>query len=78
MNIKEIGLYCKEFRKEVLKLSLKDFAEITETNNKNISSFENGRANNIRYLFLYYNLCENEFIRTMFIKELFRVGDKIG
>ncbi len=74
MNIKEIGNYCREFRKQVLKMSAKDFADITDTNNKNLSSFENGRANNIRYLFLYYNLCDNDLIKELFIKELFKRG----
>ncbi len=78
MNINEIGLYCKEFRKQILKLSLKEFSEITGINNKNISSFENGRANNIRYLFLYYEMCDTKLLKDMYLTELFKRGSVNG
>lgn len=58
--IKLIGEYCKEFRQEVLNMSLTEFAKLTGENLKNIHAFEKGRANNIKYLYLYYYLADEE------------------
>ena len=70
--IKNVGKYCREFRIDVLKLSLKDFSEITGLNNKNVNAFEYGRANNIQYLFYYYRLC-NDSLKNNFSKGLFKI-----
>ena len=70
--IKNVGKYCMEFRINDLKLSLKDFSEITELNNRNVNAFEHGRANNIQYLFYYYRLC-NDSLRNKFSKGLFKI-----
>ena len=53
-KVKLIGMYCKMYRKNELKLSLKEFCEKTGGNYKNVSAFERGLANNIQYLDLYY------------------------
>lgn len=68
--IKRIGKFCYHFRKEVLGLTLTEFSKITGENLKNIHAFEKGRANNIRYLYLYYDLAnaeqKNEFAIGLF------------
>lgn len=69
--IKKIGLYCRNFRIDVLGMSLTEFCNITNSNIKNVSAFENGRANNIKYLILYYNEC-NEYEKETFLSGLFR------
>lgn len=58
--IEVIGRFCEQFRKEVLGLTLTDFSKITGENLKNIHAFEKGRANNIKYLYLYYDLADEE------------------
>ncbi len=58
--IEQIGKFCYNFRKEVLGLTLTEFSEITGENLKNIHAFEKGRANNIKYLYLYYELADAE------------------
>lgn len=58
--IEEIGKFCYHFRKEVLGLTLTEFSKITGENLKNIHAFEKGRANNIRYLYLYHDLADTE------------------
>lgn len=70
--IKKVGQYCREFRINELKLSLKEFSEITGLNNKNVHAFEYGRANNIQYLFYYYRLC-NDSLKRKFSKGLFDI-----
>lgn len=70
--IKKVGQYCREFRINELKLSLKEFSEMTGINNKNINAFEYGRANNIQYLFYYYRLCDDS-LKVKFSRGLFNI-----
>lgn len=70
--IKDVGIFCGEFRENILKINLTDFAKETNTNLKNIHAFEKGRANNIFYLAVYYNYCNDEQ-QELFSKELFEV-----
>ena len=69
----KIGLYCKNFREHILHVSLIDFCNEMNENYKNVSAFENGRANNIKYLFLYNNMCKNDKEKEMFYTGLFDV-----
>lgn len=71
--IKQIGKFCSNFRKEVLELTLTEFSKITGENLKNIHAFEKGRANNIKYLYLYYDLADAEQKKEFAIR-LFRVS----
>lgn len=68
----EIGKRCAEFRNNVLHMSQKDFCYCTGTNIKNISAFEHGRANNIRYIFYYYNACETQGQQEQFSDYIFK------
>ena len=69
--IKNVGKYCYDFRINDLKLSLKEFSDMTGLNNKNVNAFEYGRANNIQYLFYYYRLC-NDSLKAKFSRGLFK------
>lgn len=60
MLIKEIGKFCRQFREKHLGLTLTEFSKATGENLKNIHAFEKGRANNIKYLYLYYDLADEE------------------
>ena len=53
--IVDIGIYCKNVRLNQ-NMSLKEFAILNNDNLKNIWAFENGRANNIKYIFYYFNI----------------------
>ena len=68
--VKKIGLFCRDFRIKILQLKLVDFCKITDSNIKNVSAFEHGRANNISYLTLYYDVA-NETQKEEFLKEVF-------
>ena len=70
--IEVVGRFCEQFRKEVLNLSLTEFAKLTGVNLKNIHAFEKGRANNIKYLYLYYDLAD-EGQKKEFALRLFEV-----
>ena len=53
MDIKKIGLICKNYRIDVLGLTLTNFAKLNNENLQNVHAFEQGRANNIKYLYMY-------------------------
>ena len=53
MDIKKVGQVCKDYRIDVLDLSLTNFAKLNEENLQNIHAFEQGRANNIKYIYMY-------------------------
>ena len=76
MNSKElsllVGVYCKEFRIEHLKLNLTQFSDKTQLNIKNVNAFEYGRANNIKYLYYYYQLA-NDNQKELFSTNLFNL-----
>lgn len=69
---KKVGLFCKQFRENHLKLSLTEFCNITNQNIKNVNAFEYGRANNIKYLYHYYKLADKEQ-RELFGKYIFEL-----
>lgn len=72
-----LGEYCKFFRIVKIKLSLTEFSNLVNANMKNISSFESGRANNIIYLYYYYQLAPDEE-KQGFINGIFQIDDKVG
>ena len=69
--IEKISLFCRNFRIKTLKIKLVDFCKITDSNIKNVSAFEHGRANNILYLTLYYDVA-NEVQKDEFLRGLFK------
>lgn len=66
MNIKKVGKICKDYRIEILKLSLTNFAKINNENLQNIHAFEQGRANNIKYLYMYMDLSNTYQLEILF------------
>lgn len=72
MNIQEIGKVCKEFRINILELSLTNFSKQNNVNLQNIHAFENGRANNIKYIYMYINSCKNETELDILLESLFK------
>lgn len=53
MDIKKVSQVCKDYRINVLDLSLTNFAKLNNENIQNIHAFEQGRANNIKYIYMY-------------------------
>lgn len=70
INVSSINEFCKLYRMNILKLSLQEVSEITGIKLSTLSSFENGRSNNLKYLSIYYNL-GNEEQREYFKNNLF-------
>lgn len=59
--------FCKNFRIEVLKMTLLEVEQKTHVPLKTISGFENGRSTNINHLNIYYSLCITKEQRALFI-----------
>ena len=70
INVNSINEFCKLFRMNILKLSLQEVSEITGIKLSTLSSFENGRSNNLKYISIYYSL-GNEEQREYFKNNLF-------
>lgn len=66
--MKNVINFCRDFRTEVLKLTLQDVENISFTPVKTLSAFENGRSTNINHLNTYYLLCKTQADRNEFIK----------
>ena len=63
-NIKDINTYCKYFRQYVMNLTLEEFSVKIQklfkekVSPSSISSFENGRSSNLKYISYYYKLLD--------------------
>lgn len=63
-----IGAYCRSYRVNVLKLTLKDLEG--NDNIKTLSSFENGRSTNMNHLLKYVNRCFTKTQKLSFLQGL--------
>ena len=72
MDILQLGSLCKQARLNK-NIPLVKFAQMNDENYKNIWAFENGKANNIKYISYYYNLFDDETNRKEFSKKLFEI-----
>lgn len=68
MKIVEVGLFCRDFRINVLKMTLQDVANLD--NFKTLSGFEHGRSKNIMHIYKYIEACSNRTDRINFIRGL--------
>jgi hypothetical protein len=70
IDVDSINEFCKLFRMNILKLYLQEVSKITGIKLSTLSSFENGRSNNLKYIFIYYSLGNDEqreyFKNTLF------------
>jgi len=64
--INSIGRYCRAFRMVTLDKTLREVASKSNSNEKSLSSFEHGRANNIHHLVCYIKSCEDDKTRDLF------------
>ena len=64
-----IGRLCYKYRKEVLKITLKEMSEKTNINISTLSAFELGRSGNMQIFFEYVRLMNNEQQKS-FMREL--------
>lgn len=70
IDVNTVNEFCKLFRINILKLTLQEVSEITGIKLSTLSSFENGRSNNLKFIFIYYNL-GNDAQKEYFKSNLF-------
>lgn len=56
----KINRFCKQFREEILKITLQEMENKTGINLKTLSAFEHGRSTNINHLNSYYKICDED------------------
>lgn len=66
-SYKNICSFCKEFRTDVLKKSIAEVSRLSGIKERTLWAFENGRANNINHLSVYYDLCMTEQDKNEFM-----------
>ena len=67
-----VGKFCKKFRVDYLEISMTNFAKETGLNIQNVNAFESGRANNLKYIFHYYNQADEQ-LKELFKNNLFNI-----
>lgn len=75
--ISSIGKYCRVFRMVHLEMTLREVASVSSSNEKSLSSFEHGRANNIQHLMSYALSCKTPEMRMKFYTGLTEVLEEI-
>ena len=68
--MKNVQNFCRNFRINILKLSLQDLEDNSSINHKTISAFENHRSTNINHLAIYLKACSTIDQKRKFIKGL--------
>lgn len=66
MDIKQVAKVCRDYRIDVLGLSLTNFAKLNDDNIQNIHAFEQGRANNIKYIYMYMTQSNSYQLEVLF------------
>lgn len=73
MDYKKLGSICRYYRKHIAQITLEEMGNQCRENYKSLSAFENGRANNIRYIFDYYLILDSVHRRD-FLSDIFYEG----
>lgn len=71
-KLKDIQSLCKNFRINILNLTLNEVCKNSTISVGTLSAFENGRSSNINHIFIYIEKC-NEEQKEIFIKELNKI-----
>lgn len=74
---KDIGRFCKQYRKDYLNITMSDFAETRGLNLPSVSAFESGRSSNIKFMYHYY-LQSSDIQKKVFKNEIFNIVESEG
>ena len=73
-DFKHIGKYCRYYRMNVLKKTLKEVEG--SFNVKALSAFEHGRSTNINHLLKYVKSCKNYEQKIEFLQGIVKILDE--
>lgn len=68
--------FCKIFRANIVKITLREMSEKFSLNSKTLSAWEHGRVNKAEYLFYYYNLTDDLELKKQFLDVIFNSEGK--
>ena len=63
----EVSSICAYFRRRVLKMTLHELSKRSKVPVSTLSTFEQGRSSNLRYVYLYLVSCETQQQKNIFI-----------
>ena len=66
----EVSTICGYFRRNVLKMTFKEFSELTGIPISTLSAFESGRSSNLKFIYVYLVSCETEQQKNIFIDSI--------
>ena len=72
----EISALCAYFRKKVIRLTLHEMSKKSGIPVSTLSSFEQGRSSNLRFLYLYLVSCETQQQKNIFLDSVRRILDR--
>ncbi len=76
ISLERAQVMCKIVRKYLCHLTMKEMSEYCGVSVQAISSWESGRANNINYLFFYYDIILDDEWKKVFIDVIFNASGK--
>ena len=66
----EVSTICGYFRRNVLKMTFREFSELTGIPISTLSAFESGRSSNLKFIYVYLVSCETEQQKNIFIDSI--------
>lgn len=72
----ELSGFCSWFRRKVLKLTLREMSIKSGIPVSTLSSFEQGRSSNLRYVYLYLVSCETEQQKNIFVESIHKILER--
>lgn len=72
----EVGGLCAFFRKEILKITLKELSNESGIPIPTLSSFELGRSSNLRFLYIYLVSCETDSQKNILIDSIDKILER--
>ncbi len=76
ISLERAQVMCKIVRKFLCHLTMKEMSKYCGVSVQAISSWESGRANNINYLFFYYDIISDDEWKKVFIDVIFNAAGK--
>lgn len=66
----EVSSICGYFRRNVLKITLRDLSKLSDIPISTLSSFEMGRSSNLKLIYVYLVSCETPQQKNIFIDSI--------
>lgn len=72
----EISNLCAYFRKKVIRITLREMSIKSGIPVSTLSSFEQGRSSNLKFLYIYLVSCETQEQKKIFIDRFYEILER--